>query len=56
MATKVKRKTKKRAVTSKGAAILTKISRRAKQIRKGKENWPGTIKRATSQLKREGKI
>lgn len=50
---------KKRKSTSSQQANtkrVTKISRRAKKIRKKGEGWTDAIKRATKQLKREGKL
>ena len=52
------RKTKR--TPSKGKAAnarrMTMISSRAKKIRKGGEVWTNAIKRASTQLKREGKL
>lgn len=52
----VKRKVKRRS-SAKSTAIVTKISTRAKQIRKGKSLcWQTAIIRASKELKKEGKI
>ena len=51
---------RKKRRTPKGKTANTKrvtmISRKAKQIRKRGEVWTNAIKRASTQLKREGKL
>ena len=51
---------KKKRTPSRGKTANTKrmtmISSRAKKIRKGGEVWTNAIKRASNQLKREGKL